>query len=376
MKTVTHVVTFVVKQKNAEELTRLFHDVSDPSSKNYGNFMTQKEVNDFTSNPESMAEVIAYLEAAGATIIPQRSLGECVSAQAPIGLWERIFDTQFHSYSLDPRDIAEGYKVLSASGVGIPRAERYSIPLDLDMHVECVLDIIQPPLIKEPRLPSVPVVLPSRQSSSHFSEETRVIPGYTTPELLSSFYEIDDSTGDPRVTQAAYEGRGQLFSPEDVINYQKVLRLTPLMGANRTVASVVRSPEVCAQNGCSACSESILDLSLMLALARTPTWHSYTSKDYGEHLQDLVNGPGAPPHVISFSYRRDEPDTTVSEIELFDFNAQKLGLIGVTIVVASGDDGVHSRRARDQPGQCGYTPGHPAGSRFVLSVGSTQVRQR
>ena len=49
MKTVTHVVTFVVKQKNAEELTRLFHDVSDPSSKNYGNFMTQKEVKSLTS---------------------------------------------------------------------------------------------------------------------------------------------------------------------------------------------------------------------------------------------------------------------------------------------------------------------------------------
>ena len=369
----THVVTFIVKQRNTEELNRRLYDVSDPLSKNYGNHMSQKEVNDFTSNPDSMVEVVAHLEAAGATIVPQRALGECVSAQAPVGLWERIFDTDFHSYSLHPSDTSEVYRIGSASGA-IIRAERYSVPQDLDAHVESIIDIIQPPLSREPMLPSVSTSMPSTKSSSRFSEETRAVPGYTTPALLSSLYFMDDASGDPRVTQAAYQSEGEQFSPADVLYYQTALYL-PKIGVNRTVASQVRTSAECGVDSCKMCAESILDLSLMLALARIPTWHSYSDRSYGEYLQDLVNGPEAPPNVINFSYKKDEVNTARSELDLFDLNAQKLGLMGTTIVVASGDDGVMSRRARNAPWECKYTPGHPAGSRFVVSVGSTQVHR-
>lgn len=51
--------------------------------------------------------------------------------------------------------------------------------------------------------------------------------------------------------------------------------------------------------------------------------------------------------------------------------ASKLGVQGVTILVASGDDGALSSTAVGNPGNCGYSPLFPASSPYVLSVGAT-----
>ena len=53
---------------------------------------------------------------------------------------------------------------------------------------------------------------------------------------------------------------------------------------------------------------------------------------------------------------------------------QTLGTRGVTIVVASGDDGVANYPARGNASACGFFPSYPASSPFVVSVGATQVR--
>ena len=52
---------------------------------------------------------------------------------------------------------------------------------------------------------------------------------------------------------------------------------------------------------------------------------------------------------------------------------QTLGTRGVTIVVASGDDGVANYPARGNASACGFFPSYPASSPFVVSVGATQV---
>lgn len=50
----------------------------------------------------------------------------------------------------------------------------------------------------------------------------------------------------------------------------------------------------------------------------------------------------------------------------------KLGLRGVTLIVASGDDGVGSFLVRESTLWCGYIPSFPATSPFVTAVGGTQ----
>ena len=53
--------------------------------------------------------------------------------------------------------------------------------------------------------------------------------------------------------------------------------------------------------------------------------------------------------------------------------AIKLGLQGVTILAASGDDGANSRDVRQYGSvACGYKPSWPASSPYVTAVGATQ----
>ena len=94
-----HDVVFMVKENNMEELKRILLDVSDPLSANYGNHMTPKEIEDLVSNPVGHQEVISYLNAAGATVLFEQSQGECITARATVGVWERMLNTEFHSYS-------------------------------------------------------------------------------------------------------------------------------------------------------------------------------------------------------------------------------------------------------------------------------------
>ena len=372
--TATHEVTFMVKLNNMEELTRIFHDVSDPDSENYGNHMTQKEVNDLTSNVDSVAEVVAYLRAAGATITPQKILGDCVSAEATIHLWERMFDTEFHSYSTKNLNAFYGIEANSAAEVNLVRTERYSIPWELNEHVASVINTIQPPFMSDPRVPPVVHTFNRPSDSSRFSEETALYRGYTTPQLVTNAYFADDISGHPRATQAAFEGFGQVFSPLDLLALQKRLALT-VMAANRTVAAQVRTPEECKLD-MSICVESTADIALMISMSNTPTYHYYTEVNtFGLFVQETVNKPETPPLVISISYSTPEFHQSVEEIALFNSNAMKLGVMGTTIFVSSGDDGVANHFARSgATWNCGYKPKHPASSPYVTSIGATQVR--
>ncbi len=53
-----------------------------------------------------------------------------------------------------------------------------------------------------------------------------------------------------------------------------------------------------------------------------------------------------------------------------DVEAQKLGVQGVTVLVASGDDGVATKAS--QGVVCGYYPDFPASCPYVTAVGATQ----
>ena len=97
-----HDVTFNVKQSNLEEMERIFLDISNPSSPNFGNHMTKDEVDDLTANPSALQFVLDHLQSAGATILPDQSLGPYnIKARAPIALWESSSTQNFthtHTY--------------------------------------------------------------------------------------------------------------------------------------------------------------------------------------------------------------------------------------------------------------------------------------
>ncbi len=83
-------------------------------------------------------------------------------------------------------------------------------------------------------------------------------------------------------------------------------------------------------------------------------------------------GTSNPPLVHSISYASIASEDPLQDIHRFNTEACKLGLKGLTIFVASGDDGVANFQARNDPSLCGFNPSFPATSPYVVAVGATQ----
>ena len=371
LSTDTHELVFVVEQKNMVELTQILHDVSDPTSSNYGNHLTRQEVIDLTSNPHSHDEVVAYLTDAGATVIEEQLSVGLITARGEIGLWERMLNTEFYSYSL----AIDGHVRNSQLHVKkFMRTDRYFVPSCLDEHIASILNAIDVPHVESGRtsLSSSNSALAAK--SSHFSETSRLYDGYITPQLINNAYNIDDNTGHPRATQAAYAGFGNFFSPEDLREYQMFFEF-PIQPVNQSFGS--RSMEWCTNSGNNSCSQGNMDIQLMTSIADTPTIFYYTSLGtIALYLEHLVSITALPPLVISISYGIAESLVTAAEMDLFNVNAIILGTMGTTIVTAAGDDGVSSWLAQMDAAKCGYDPRYPASSPYVVSTGGTQVRPR
>eukprot|EP01042_Synura_sphagnicola_P003220 gene3220-biopygen3474 len=74
------------------------------------------------------------------------------------------------------------------------------------------------------------------------------------------------------------------------------------------------------------------------------------------------------------SYAIAESYVSKTSNSLFNLEAMKLGVRGVTIIVASGDDGAPGFRGStySSPRTCAYDPSFPASSPYVVAVGATR----
>jgi tripeptidyl-peptidase-1 len=117
------------------------------------------------------------------------------------------------------------------------------------------------------------------------------------------------------------------------------------------------------------CVEANLDVQYLMAISQTPTtfWYSPSNQSFSDWLLTVANTDD-PPLIISISYGSEERFMTSSELDAFNLEAQKLGAMGVTILIASGDDGAVGSGARTGPHTCGYHPDFPSGSPVNLLI--------
>lgn len=354
-----HEVIFVIQQRNIDELTRVLHDVSNPSSPNYGLHWTIDEVTDLTSNPEASDAVVSYLYSAGVSIVSETLRGEFITAAAPIKIWEKMFNTEFYTFHQTHRDKRAEHLI---------RAEKYWMPRELDSHVGHVFNIVEMPigargrLTKQTRTSSV---------SAMASDPTKWTEnGIITPYKLKVYYNMSNNVrGNKFSTQTIFASNGQYFSPNDMAAFQTRAGLplnavTPLNGHssdNKCVEDLVN------------CYESNLDLQYISAMSpSSPTTHRYTDGDFTSWLVSVASDRN-PSRVLSLSYVNDEAGNNPGTLETWTTFAIKMGTIGVTILSASGDDGANSYRAQENVSFCGYIPLFPASCPYVLSIGATSV---
>eukprot|EP01034_Spumella_vulgaris_P000585 gene585-772_t len=100
------------------------------------------------------------------------------------------------------------------------------------------------------------------------------------------------------------------------------------------------------------------------------TSYYWNGTDYWLGFCQAVSAMTNPPKVITMSYSSYELSYATSYLNLFNTEALKLSLMGVTLLSASGDDGVMGFQ-EERPQVCGYDPQFPACSPYVTSVGAT-----
>ena len=353
-----HEVIFVMKQKNMEELTRFLHDVSDPESVNYGQHMTGTAVSDLTYNSQGRESFLEYLHSTGATVVTETLGGEYITASAPIPVWERMFSCEFFMFHQTQEN-----KITKR----VVRTESYSIPVCLDNHVESVFRTVELP---RENLSSLRSAMIDPENEKFDLQAT----DYITPSKLRAAYNIGTSSGSDSSTQAIYASLNQYFSSSDLSQFQTAFGMnqqpvSTSIGGHQLSSACINA---------TGCFLGNLNVQYLIAASPvSPTTFLYTDMFTFSDWLVLVANTQKPALVLLIGYGIDEAEVSYAERNAFNTQAIKLGAMGVTIVVASGDDGALS----GQPGhrgydRCRYAPTFPASSPYVTSVGATMVSLR
>ena len=123
-----------------------------------------------------------------------------------------------------------------------------------------------------------------------------------------------------------------------------------------------------------SCGEATLDIQYLMGLTQNIPTEFYYDVTQDGSLVSFVNQLATIQNlsdVYSISYGGNENQVSSSALKTFNTEAIKLGLLGVTLVVSSGDDGCPGYTVTTAAG-CGYFPQFPASSPYVITVGATQ----
>jgi tripeptidyl-peptidase I len=334
-------IALVLKQTNLDELEKLVLDVSTPSSKSYGKHQTADEVNALTRPSEAtISTVYSWLrrnKLAGSSHAIQGA--SAFKIHATIRDIERAFQTTVSM-------VTDGSRIKA-------RAGDYVLPALLSNHVDAVFGMHGLPLPERARIETFPGQ-----------------PFPVTPAVIEKTYNISGvkGSGDKANRQAVGEYQGENFDPKD--NVQFFQRY--VAGASPEDADIYKF--VGTDNKQQSSTEPALDVEYVMGVAPgilTEYW-GYQQRDFCLDLLDFtaqILDTQDAPSVFSISYgwtgKLSELGCTMNEVNAVDVNLQKLGVRGISMIIASQDNG-----AACGPDQC-YAS-WPSTSPYATSVGATR----
>jgi len=377
--------------------------VSDPASRAYGQHLTQEDVARLAATPEAAARVRGYLLDAG-VLASQMRMGatrdSLTLASVSCGLLERLLSTTLHQYTHPTmRPI-------------IRTSAAYHLPAHVADHVAVVAPLARFPTRRVHQRSTSGQKLgadgrteagrPSDSGAPSSPEDGGVSGGsevewpadcgetcagsdstgrYTTPGVLATQYSLGDAPGSgARGSMAVAEWEGEMWTPVGLDYYASQCGLEDVsvetqLGMNQ--------PSKCME-GVYDCTESMMDIELIKAVGGGVPLTAifamqYSIELWAQSLNDMADGHL--PLVHSVSYGDDEVQqmldapagvSGVEYMDAIDLEFVKLGLRGVTILVASGDQGVWGRS--DVLDGETYHPDWPASSPYVTAVGGTDLR--
>ncbi|KAL6301121.1 peptidase S8/S53 domain-containing protein [Sparassis latifolia] len=415
-------------QSNLDNLETFVLDVSHPDSPNYGKHWSAKQVADtFRPSMQTVDTVRGWLLDSG--LEPERVKlvkgGSWIQANVTIEQAERLLGTEYYVYQFGEE--GEGGREHIAC------MEKYYLPEHVSKHVELITptlhfdvknkreihqfekrtapakNIGQPGLgvtypkttgtvqellteLEECDEQITPVCLRALYSFSYtpvaVDKNTIAIVEYTPQAYVPSDLDLFFSNFSPsQIGERPYlysidggyiqtEGTGFNYNGESNLDLQYSMAL---VGPRHTVSLYQAGDDV---EGASFNNLlDALDASYCtFEGGDDPTQDAAYPDPYGGYEGPEACGTVTPAYVMSTSYGYNEADLTPFYMERQCAEYAKLGLLGMTILYSSGDDGVAGNsgaclypNGTQAVGAPMFSPSFPATCPYVTSVGATQV---
>lgn len=349
----------VAARQNEAAIKAKLDEVSDPENPKYGDYLTFEEVGALAIDKAAVAGVNAFLDQEGIPAIDRQTTphGEYVTVSLPASKANTMLGTVFHTFE---------HRV---SAERITRAAQYSVPVAVAPFVSFIGQVVTFPAISRK-----PIFHTMNPRALRGVNGMGCGTGVATPACIDSTYGIANNTvATAKSTNSVFETIGQSYVPSDVTAFDSKYNIK-----GQTVKKVIgpNNPSSCSSNP-NNCVEAELDVQQITAIAQAPskpitTFWSIPGSESFLQWTKAVAADANPPLVHSISYGEPESDGSASQQKAFDTEVQKLGTMGVSVLVASGDDGVAGSAARGNQGACGFNPSYPATAPHVTAVGATQ----
>jgi tripeptidyl-peptidase-1 len=349
-------VMIAVKQPEdgKKELERRFWEVSDPSSPKWQEFLERDEIAALVaSSLEDMHKVTSWImdEAPGALV---NVTADNVEVLASVREIEHLFETEINIFTHD-----NGHTILRAMGP-------FSIPKDVREAIDFVEGVVDFPMHRASS---------KKRPTARPQGQTAVV----APQTLFEMYKIPADKVPSSVSQAPAEFQDDTsYNKEDLKTFFEQTDLPA-----QTVKDIVGP-----YDGSMPDTEATLDVQYIMGVGQKQTDWYWTAQNWMYTFsQKFFNNPKVP-DAVSMSWGWSEAQQcsagiAQAECQTLGIDNQqyvtrvntefmKIGLRGVSLLVASGDSGANGRSDEMCTDKVLH-PTFPAASPYVTAVGATQL---
>ncbi|CAE8703727.1 unnamed protein product [Polarella glacialis] len=350
-----HPVEFTVALKVDEDrhsaLEKVFWEVSDPKHPKYGQHLSLDGITQLLAVPDSRVGLVKdYFEQAGATTVvgPNKDV---ITVSMPAAAAEAALNT---SLSFFKRPEGSDRRIVRAS-------THYWLPEHVAREVVMVGELLQ-----FPHLSTAPLQKPVKGSGNWPNScDDPGCSGLVTPAVLAQRYKLPSkSDAVAKNSMAVAEFQGQYYKDSDLSSFgnscQRDVKVDKTIGGDKPVPGV----------------EAELDIEYIKAVA--PEIHLTVVYDNQFSLLSWVNQITSlqdSPLVHSVSYGNDEKQQ-ISAQYIYTCNTafMKAGARGLSILFASGDQGVCGRQGCGKRKHAPFHPDFPGDSPYITTVGGTDFK--
>jgi len=327
--------------------------VSDPRSPRYGQHLSQADLKSFLFVPEHSATLHQWLAENNVVEVEPTVVGDLVKATMTAEQAAGMFQSPMSVFVKDNRRVV--------------RTLTYTVPEKIAAAVSVVGDLVHFPA--EPTKPAATSA--SRKllggggggkgqwNNSCTGTGGDRCKGLVTPSVLKTRYSIPAAPAKVAAnsSMAVAEFQGQYYSDKDLDKFSTGCKVT-----------LPKITDV-GKNMQSAGVESMLDIEYIGAVATPIPLQVWYQSEYSllSWIQKVAKS-SSPALINSVSYGNDEcQQTGKAYMEQVNVQFQQIGARGISVLFASGDQGVWGRSGRGSK----FHPDFPGGSPFITVVGGT-----